>query len=269
MVNESGQVVPATDVVDYDAELDLHHPFLRRAYGIRRTDRVVDIGCGTGLTTREAARLASDGTALGVDVSHAMIEEARSRAAAEGLANVRYEVGDAQVYPLGQATFDVAISRFGTMFFDDPQAAFANIGRSLGTNGRIVMLVWQAYDRNEWAVSIDRALGADTVGGDRSSKDVVPFSLGDPSLVERVLGTAGFEDVTLADVHVPVYYGPDPNAALAFVSRFTDVRRRLTGGAADVQRDARERLRMLMTEHDTGRGVWFDSRSWLVTARRA
>jgi SAM-dependent methyltransferase len=262
-LNESEQLV-----VDYDSELRLHHEFLSGAYGIRPTDRVVDIGCGAGLTTREAGRHASRGMAFGIDVSPQMIGLARAKAATEGIRNVTFEVGDAQGYPLGQGTFDIAISRFGTMFFADPTAAFANIGRSLRTNGRLVMLVWQAYDRNEWAVSIDRALDDRTAAELRSPEDTEAFSLGDPGVVERILGAAGFEGVTLADVHVPVYYGPDADAALAFVSGFSAVQQRLTSVSPEVEHEARERLRMVLAAHDTGRGVWFDSRSWLVTARR-
>jgi ubiquinone/menaquinone biosynthesis C-methylase UbiE len=111
----------------YDAELRAHHEHLRAAYGITAGDDVLDIGCGTGLTTREAARAAAPGRVLGVDVSARMLERARQVTAAEQLENVRYELGDAQVHRFDPAAFDVAISRFGTMFFSDSAAAFDNI----------------------------------------------------------------------------------------------------------------------------------------------
>ena len=81
----------------YDTELRAHHEHLRAAYGISPGDQVVDIGCGTGLTTREAARAAAPGNVVGVDVSERMLERARRVTAAERLDNVRYELGDAQV----------------------------------------------------------------------------------------------------------------------------------------------------------------------------
>jgi ubiquinone/menaquinone biosynthesis C-methylase UbiE len=163
------------DVLDYDAELQLHHKFLRAAYGIHRSDHVVDVGCGVGSTTREAGRLASSGSALGIDISTHLIKRARFEAEVEGLRNVRFEHGDAQVYPLGREQFDVAISRFGTMFFADPTAAFVNIGRSLRATGRLVMLVWQASDRNEWAASIDQALDEVLSPAPPSSESADPF----------------------------------------------------------------------------------------------
>jgi ubiquinone/menaquinone biosynthesis C-methylase UbiE len=111
----------------YGVELRAHHQHLRAAYGISRSDDVLDIGCGTGLTTREAACAAAQGRVVGVDVSERMLERARQLTTAERLGNVRYELGDAQVHRFPPAGFDVALSRFGTMFFSDPPAAFANI----------------------------------------------------------------------------------------------------------------------------------------------
>jgi ubiquinone/menaquinone biosynthesis C-methylase UbiE len=107
----------ATERVDYDTELRLHNDALRHAYEIGSKDRVLDIGCGAGQTTRDAARLASDGWALGVDISKEMIERARRLAEAEGLHTVTFEHADAQDHRFPSERFDLAISRFGTMFF--------------------------------------------------------------------------------------------------------------------------------------------------------
>src|ERR687891_400921 len=135
-----------TNYLDYDAELRLHNEVLSAAYGIRRADNVLDIGCGTGETTREAARMALDGSVLGVDVSAPMIERARELSHAEGLQNVLFEVADAQVHTLRPDHFDIAISRFGTMFFADAVAAFGNIVRALRPGGRRVRLRARTLD---------------------------------------------------------------------------------------------------------------------------
>ena len=148
--------------MDYDAELRLHTEVLRRAYGIGPHDHVLDIGCGAGETTRDAARLAVAGSVVGVDVSAPMIERARQLAEAAGLHNVTFEQADAELHHFPVEWFQVAISRFGTMFFADPVAAFTNIGRAMRPGGRLAMMVWQDHLRNEWSVSIQRALtGAD------------------------------------------------------------------------------------------------------------
>jgi ubiquinone/menaquinone biosynthesis C-methylase UbiE len=130
-------------------------PFTRHlptAAAIGRADRVVDIGCGTGSTTRAAGRVAIDGEALGVDLSTAMLRQAARRAREEGLGTVRIDHGDAQVYGFTPGAAAVATSRFGVMFFTDPAAAFANIARGLRPWGRLVFVYWQNLADNEWIV---------------------------------------------------------------------------------------------------------------------
>ena len=127
---------------DYDDEVRRHDEVLRRAYGVQPHEHVLDIGCGLGQTTREAARMAQAGSAFGVDISAPAIERARELARAQGISKITFERADAQVHRFPQGRFDLAISRFGTMFFADPVAAFANVGRALRPDGRLVMMVW-------------------------------------------------------------------------------------------------------------------------------
>jgi SAM-dependent methyltransferase len=101
----------------------------------------LDVGSGAGQSTRDAARAALSGSTLGVDVSDAMLVRARRRTEEERLSNVSYELGDAQIHRFRPAHFDVVISRFGTMFFGDPVAAFANIARASPLGARLVSRV--------------------------------------------------------------------------------------------------------------------------------
>jgi SAM-dependent methyltransferase len=256
-------------VIDYDLEVQRLDDVLRRAYGIRASDQVLDIGCGAGQTTRDAARLATAGTVLGVDRSEAMIERASSLARAAGLTNIGHECADVERYALPGEHFDVAISRFGTMFFDHPVAAFSNIRSALRPSGRLVMMVWQQHDRNEWATSIEGALAPDAPGVALSPTAQQPFSLGDPDTVRRILDSAGFAAPTLEDVHEPVYYGPDVAAAFEFVAGFAIVRETVAHLDADRRERTMERLRELLAAHRQADGVWLDSRAWIVTARRS
>src|SRR3954468_5727014 len=111
----------------YDAELRAHHERLRGAWEISPGDEVLDIGCGTGQTTREAARAAAPGRVVGVDISERMLDRARQHTQAQRFDNGTYELGDAQVHRFDPGRYQLAISRFGTMFFSDPPTAFANI----------------------------------------------------------------------------------------------------------------------------------------------
>jgi ubiquinone/menaquinone biosynthesis C-methylase UbiE len=134
---------------DYDAELRRYHQQLRSVIDVGPSDRVLDIGCGSGQTTREVARAAVSGSALGVDVSARRLAEARRLSEAAGLHNVSFELGDAQIHPFPSAYFTLAISRFGTMFFADPVAAFTNIARALRPAAPLIQLVWQHRHRQE------------------------------------------------------------------------------------------------------------------------
>jgi SAM-dependent methyltransferase len=252
--------------VDYDAELQRHHQVLLRTCGIRPRDHVLDIGCGAGQTTRDAARMARAGAALGVDVSAPMIERARRLTDAAGPSNVSFERADAATHPFAPASVDVAISRFGTMFFADPVAAFANIRRAVRPGGRLVMMVWREHDRNEWSVLVERALAPGAGAATASAAQPDPFSLADAGLTERMLDAAGWVEASFTDVHVPVYYGQDVAAALDWIRGFSCVKDALQRLPAAPAERALERLRQALAAHASGDGIWLDSRAWIVGA---
>ena len=254
----------SADPSGYDSELRRLDPEFRRACAVQASDRVLDVGCGTGQTTRAAARSAQEGSALGVDISTPAIERARGLAVGEGLSNVAFERADAQVHPFRQESFDLAISRFGSMFFDDATAAFTNVRRALRPAGRLVLMVWQAGERNEWDVAIRRSLA----GGSEPGGTSEAFSLADPSRTSRILAAAGFVDIAFADVDEPVFYGPDVPAALAWVRGFTCTSELLHRLDPDEAERGLIRLREALSEHLRDDGVWFGARSWIVSARR-
>ncbi|MEC3980596.1 class I SAM-dependent methyltransferase [Amycolatopsis sp. H20-H5] len=253
-----------SDLFDYDAELRLHNELFRAAARVGSGDRVLDVGCGMGQSTREAAGAAVAGSAVGVDVSERMLERARQLSADQGLPNLTFQQADAQVHRFPPAQFDLCISRFGTMFFADPVAAFTNIGHALRPAGRLVLLVWQERDRNEWATAIRQTFPA--APGAPAGPD--PFSLADPATTEGILTAAGFTEVSFTDVREPVYYGPDSAAAFDAVLRLWEFKDLLASLGAAAAEQASARLRATLAAHTTDGGVYFDSRAWIITARR-
>jgi len=249
----------------YDAELRRHNEHLRAATGIGPADRVLDIGCGAGQTTRDAARAATSGSVLGVDISEQMLERARRLTLEAGLRNITYEFGDAQIHRFRPASFDVLISRFGTMFFSDHVMAFANLATASRRGARLVMMVWQSGARNEWATAIPEALAVPGHSGPAWGPGL--FSLAETDVVEAILQKAGFADVGFTEVHEPVYYGPDEDTAYHIILSFSSTKDFLARlDAGDAER-ALDRLRRMLANHLTEGGVFFDSRAWIVTAR--
>lgn len=227
---------------------------------------VLDIGCGNGRSSRDAARLATDGTVLGVDLSARMLAHARLLAEREQLANVTFRQADAQTHPFPPRSFDVAISRNGAMFFGDPRAAFANIAGALRPGGRLALQTWQPIERNAWMSSFATALAAGRELPQPPPGAPGPLSLSDPDRVRELLTSAGFADVGLLGVAEPMYFGADPDDACRYIAGQS------AGMLEDLDSGAREgalrALRAIMAAHHTERGVLFDSAAWLVTARR-
>jgi ubiquinone/menaquinone biosynthesis C-methylase UbiE len=171
------------------------------AVAVRPGERLLDVGCGGGLTTLAAAKAAGPaGRATGADLSERLAALARARADAAGLANVQFVVADAQEADFPGAPFDIAMSRFGVMFFADPFAAFANIGRHVKEGGRIAFACWQEAEQNRWSPREVLARYAPAVPPRADGlPQPGPFALGDVGLVERLLSTAGFCEIEHAN----------------------------------------------------------------------
>ena len=181
-------------VTDRDGHDRMLAPFataLLEAAALTPDDRVLDIGCGTGPTTCEAARIASRGHVRGLDISQPLIEAARSRAAELGITNVSFDVGDAQTDSFAPE-FDVVMSRFGVMFFDDPAAAFANLRTALDPSGRLVFVCWQDLFVNEWMAVPGLAAAQHVPLPEPGPPDAPgPFSLGDADRLRELLELRG------------------------------------------------------------------------------
>ncbi|MFF4694266.1 class I SAM-dependent methyltransferase [Streptomyces chattanoogensis] len=243
--------------------------FTAAAIGAR--DQVLDVGCGAGHTTRLAARRAAGGRATGIDLSGPMLERARATTAQEKLTNVTFEQGDAQTHPFPPGTFDLAISRFGVMFFADPVAAFAAVRRALRPGGRTAFVCGADPESNEWLQAMT-ALRAHLPFGDFGAPGGPGmFSLADPQRIRTVLSAAGFTDITVTLVSGYGTWGRDADDAAALMLD-SGPGRHLTG---QVTPDVRDRARQALTdslrahEDGQGRGVRLRGTGWLVTARRA
>jgi SAM-dependent methyltransferase len=237
---------------------------------ITASDRVLDVGCGTGALTRAAARVATDGSARGVDIGRPMIDRARHETATEGLPNVSFEQADAQVHPFVPHSIDVVISRFGVMFFDDPAAAFANIRRAVTAGGRLAFVCWQSLPANDWMTIPASALAEHVGFPDTGGPDAPgPFSLAEPDRVRAVLAAGGFVDVTLDEVAHPMWLGRDVDDALGYMRNQSLARLMLDGKPPELVDRAVAALRTTLEGIATPHGLELPGRAWLVSARAA
>jgi SAM-dependent methyltransferase len=236
---------------------------------IAEADRVLDVGCGTGESSRDAARVATAGSVLGVDLSARMLALAGERSRAEGLTNVEYVQADAQVHRFDQRAFDAAISRFGAMFFADPAAAFRNIGSALRADGRLALLAWQGLMDNEWLMEIREALAAGRTLPAPPAGTPGPFGLADPDGVHRILDQAGFTDIELTALDEQICFGSDAEDAWSYVGNLGIVKG-LSHDLDDATKSqALDQLKQLVAAHETADGVLLNCAAWLITARRA
>jgi SAM-dependent methyltransferase len=248
------------------------HRYLERFFAaglIGQSDRVVDIGCGTGKATLEAAKVAAGGSATGVDLSTRMLELARRRADDEGVQNVTFVRGDAQVHRFEHGAFDVAMSSFGAMFFNDPVAAFANIGAGVRVGGRVAMLAWRTLPENDWLMALRAGLALGRELPFPPPDAPTPFSLADPDRVRTILGEAGFQHVELAAWDEPMEIGRDAIDAMTFAGTMGIVEGLSEGLSPEDRATAMQNLRDLFEDRASEDGVLLDSAAWLITATKA
>ncbi|UGT62267.1 class I SAM-dependent methyltransferase [Nocardia asteroides] len=245
----------------FEAVLDRYQPAFDRAAAIEPHHHVLDVGCGTGAGARAAAAAASRGRVLGVDLSTRMIEVARRLATQP---NIAFERADAQIHPFGEC-YDVLISQTGAMFFDDPDAAFANLRRGLRPGGRMALLTWQRPEHQEWLREFSLALTG-LEPPEPAAGVPGPFSLSDPDHVTALLDHAGFSDIRITGLRESTTYGRTVEQAHRFLAGFFG--RMLDGQEPDRRAAALDALRATITAHRTEDGIRFDSATWLITAAR-
>lgn len=191
-------------------------------------EQVLDIGCGCGSNTLMlAAQVGSRGGVTGVDISQTVLDQARANAATGELTNVTFQRADAQIAKLGTERYDLAFSRFGVMFFDEPVAAFRNIYGALKQGGRLVFVCWAELDLNTWVVEPLRAVGRHIPLPPSPRPGVPgPFGLADEKLIKKVLAGAGFCQIEIDLFCTPQILGSDVAQAVDFLMQLSP-----TGGA--------------------------------------
>jgi ubiquinone/menaquinone biosynthesis C-methylase UbiE len=172
-------------------------PYVLDAVALGAGERIIDIGCGIGAATLAAAdAVGARGAAIGIDIAAPVIAAAADRVRDADVRNVGFQVADAQEGSFSGAPFDVAMSQFGVMFFDDPVAAFGNIRRQLVIGGRLCFSTWGAAECNPWSFA---STVADLLPVTSSARRTGPFSLASAALIDDLLHQAGFTIVRVTE----------------------------------------------------------------------
>lgn len=235
----------------------------------RPGERVLDIGCGAGTTTVQIAeRVGSDGAVVGFDISPTMIEGATAHADAAGVDNAAFAVGDAMVEEFA-ADHDAVYSRFGLMFFADPERAFANIASALVAGGRLGFVCWQSPAHNGWASRPLEVAGRFVempFGSDPTAPG--PFSLSDPDRVRTLLERAGFDRISIESRASRVEVGTDMYDTVDFLFDLMPPVGALRQSDPDRAAEVRAAMAHELADWDGPDGVRAPSAVWIVTARR-
>ncbi|MES0824333.1 class I SAM-dependent methyltransferase [Ruegeria sp. SCP11] len=212
---------------------------LNRA-GLSESTNVLDIGCGTGVSTLAAAeRVGPAGHVLAADISQPFLDRAQIRASEKGLTNIQFQYADAQTFTFPQGQMDAAISRFGVMFFEDTVAAFANIARALKPGGKMTFAAWGPLGDNPW-FKVPHLAAVKRLGQpprvDRYAPG--PLAFHDLYHVTGMMTQAGLTDVSgeAVPMALPGFGGAEGSAALCTrVGPAARVIAHFDGNAQDVE----------------------------------
>lgn len=235
-------------------------------------EHVLDIGCGTGVTTQPYAEaVGPSGHVTAVDIAQPMLDAARQRIDAAGLGNVTLLLADAQVHPFPPGAFDLLTSRLGVMFFADPVAAFSNLIRALRPgSGRLCMAVWAPLAENvHWQIPLDIAVRHLGPPAAQPAHTPGPHAFGDRDYLHGILRAAGFADIAIEAKHFHIR-GENAAGMAEHVGLFGAVQRLMDAKGAD---EATRRAIVKDTEtafaaYATPDGVRLPAAFLLVTGRR-
>jgi SAM-dependent methyltransferase len=252
--------------------LGAHGEEALRRFPPRSGQRVLDIGCGFGDTTQRIAGLVGEqGEAMGIDVAPRFIETAQLEADQAGIKNASFATLDVETADLA-GPYDLAFSRFGTMFFAGPVAALRNVRSALRPGAQLVMVVWRRRMDNDWlyrAQTIVEDIVERPEEYDEPTCGPGPFSMADADTTSEILLHAGYRDIELHRCDLPIVIGKDVDEAIDLVMALGPAGEilRLAGErAADRHDEVRRALREGLADFEGPRGLHAPASTWIVAA---
>jgi SAM-dependent methyltransferase len=231
-------------------------------------EAVVDVGCGTAQTTLQLAdAVGQNGRVVGIDISTPMLALARERAGTRD--NVSFLEADAQTHSFAPASFDALFSRFGVMFFDDPVAAFANLGAAMRPGGRLSFVCWRPLELNLWMSEGVRVIASLIPPPPPPPPDAPgPYGFADPDRVRAILTSAGWSAVDIAPHDITITVAVDLDEAIAGLQEVGPTANLLREAPATTKEKALDALRTAFAPRIGPEGLEASAAVWIVHAVR-
>jgi SAM-dependent methyltransferase len=234
-------------------------------------DRVLDIGCGFGDTTRRLAALVGDGEVVGVDIAAPFLDLAREEAATAGIANVDYRLGDVQIADLG-GPYDYVFSRMGVMFFANPVQALRNVLGAMRPGARLAVVVWRRKLDNSWVWEAEQVVDKYLDHPEETDEPTCgpgPFSMADADTVSEQLRIAGFEAIELRRSDLPLRMGDTLDQAVDLtmaIGPAGEVLRLWGDRAEEIRPQIAAEIGAALEQFETPNGVVAPSSTWVISA---
>ncbi|PTL82685.1 class I SAM-dependent methyltransferase [Vitiosangium sp. GDMCC 1.1324] len=228
--------------------------------------RVLDVGCGTGSTTLAVARLLGEkGRCTGIDISEPMLTAAQARAERQSTP-ASFIRANAQNHAFEPASFDMLISRFGVMFFDDPVRAFANLRRAAKDDAQMRFLAWRSPSENPFMTTAERA-AAPLLPNIPARRPDAPgqFAFADQRRVHRILEESGWTEIDIRPIDVACTL---PEKELVrYLTRLGPLGRILHEVDDRTRTQVIETVRAAFEPYVHGAEVRFTAACWMIGAR--
>jgi SAM-dependent methyltransferase len=227
-------------------------------------EHVLDVGCGCGDTSIKFAKAGA--RVVGADVSAPMLALAKRRAAETNGAT--FIEADAAAHKFDAHAFDLLFSRFGVMFFADPDAAFANMRKALKATGRAAFVCWRDWRENEWVrVPITAVRPHVPPQPQLGPEDPGPFAFADPARIRRIMANGGFDAITLKPFDTKVEIGNTLDDAVTYLQEFGPIARALNDASPAQKEQAAKALREALSPHAKTTPITLGAAVWIVTAK--
>tara|TARA_Y100001978_G_scaffold34598_1_gene30477 strand:+ start:5114 stop:5959 length:846 start_codon:yes stop_codon:yes gene_type:complete len=261
--------------VDKQREMDIMlNPLGQKAIEqliLEEHTKILDIGCGCGATTIEIAKMIPKGHVTGLDISIPMLDRAEKFASEMSLSNIDFQVKDVQTEEINSNHYDIAFSRFGVMFFEDPYEAFKNINQSIKENGQLVFVCWQHPSLNPWQSLSLQVIKEYLDLPSPPPKSPGPFAFEDKDYIEDILKVTDFKDISIADNQedIVMFSGKSIREACEdYLTINPVVTEMLKNSGNELKEEILEALIAKFSSFHNNDGLLFPSATWIVSATK-